>query len=167
MGCDDHICCLAWSLLDTLSKALVSLPRSELRLSFSTFLPLQSLSSFRKPLIVKREKDSWEDKKNVEAKLKVNKPKRPYKSELQVFNGQISNKSFWKQVMKPLPLICFPGVVFSTFVYGSFMAWLIVFSVPSVNVFSSPPYNLNPAQVGLTHLLLLAVGLPRLQLPGL
>ncbi|KAL2004466.1 hypothetical protein VTN00DRAFT_3495 [Thermoascus crustaceus] len=91
---------------------------------------------------IKREKDSWEeDEKNIEAKLEVDEPKRPYKSELRVFNGRISDESFWKQVIKPLPLICFPGVVFSTFVYGSFMTWLIVFSV------------------GLTNLPLLAVGL--------
>ncbi|KAI4688929.1 uncharacterized protein J4E84_004862 [Alternaria hordeiaustralica] len=37
--------------------------------------------------------------------------------------------------------------------------WLLTISVLSVNIFSAPPYSLNPAQVGLTNLPLLVVAL--------
>ena len=59
--------------------------------------------------------------------------------------------------MKPLPLIAYPAVLFSTIVYGTFFTWLLVISVLSANVYMSPPYNLNPAQVGLTNISLLLV----------
>jgi MFS family permease len=44
-------------------------------------------------------------------------------------------------------------------VYGSYFTWLLTISVLSVTAFSSPPYNLGPAQIGLTNLPLLVVGL--------
>ncbi|GAD97752.1 conserved hypothetical protein [Paecilomyces variotii No. 5] len=92
-------------------------------------------------------------------KLKLNETPRSFTSQLRVFNGRLSNESFWRLVIKPLPLIAFPAVVFSTLVYGSFMTWLVTFGVLSVNVFSTAPYNLNPAQIGLTNIPLLIVAL--------
>ncbi|KAF2873766.1 MFS transporter-like protein [Massariosphaeria phaeospora] len=82
-----------------------------------------------------------------------------YRRKLAIFHGRLSNESFWKGVWKPVPLIAYPAVLFSTFVYGSYFAWLLTTSVLSVAVFSAPPYNLGPAQIGLTNLPLLAVGL--------
>lgn len=101
------------------------------------------------------------DEKDTESinKVEMNDPPRSFTSQLRVFNGRLSDESFWKLAIKPLPLIAFPAVVFSTLVYGSFMTWLVTFGVLSVNIFSAPPYNLNPAQVGLTNLPLLAVSL--------
>lgn len=84
--------------------------------------------------------------------------KESFTSGLRLFRGRVSNESFWKLAVKPFPLIAFPAVVFSTFIYGSFFTWLLVFSVISVTIYGAPPYNLNPAQVGLTNLPLLFVG---------
>lgn len=85
--------------------------------------------------------------------------KEPYAEKLRIFRGRISGESFWKGAVKPLPLIAYPAVLFSTVVYGSYFTWLLTISVLSVTAFSMPPYNLNPAQIGLTNLPLLAVGL--------
>ncbi|PGH06685.1 hypothetical protein AJ79_06469 [Helicocarpus griseus UAMH5409] len=85
--------------------------------------------------------------------------KRPYRKELKLFNGRISDKSFWTLALKPLRMIMFPAVVFSTFVYGSYFTLLVIFSVLSTNVFTSPQYGLTPSQVGLTNLPLLGVTL--------
>ncbi|EEH37126.2 hypothetical protein PAAG_07544 [Paracoccidioides lutzii Pb01] len=93
------------------------------------------------------------------AESDINATKRPYREGLKVFNGRISDDSFWKLAVKPLPLILFPAVVFSTFIYGSFFTWLVVFSILSTNIFTSPQYGLTPSQVGLTNLPLLGVGL--------
>ncbi|OAX82448.1 hypothetical protein ACJ72_03195, partial [Emergomyces africanus] len=96
----------------------------------------------------------------------INASKRPYRKELKVFNGRISNKSFWALVVKPLPLVLFPAVVFSTFIYGSFLTWLVVFSVLSTNIFTSPQYGLTPSQIGLTNLPLFGVCLVGTPLAG-
>ncbi|KAH7139087.1 MFS transporter-like protein [Dendryphion nanum] len=82
-----------------------------------------------------------------------------YRQRLRLFRGRISGESFWKGAWKPVPLIAYPAVLFSTVVYGSYFTWLLTISVLSVAAFSAPPYNLGPAQIGMTNLPLLAVGL--------
>ncbi|KIX09274.1 uncharacterized protein Z518_00353 [Rhinocladiella mackenziei CBS 650.93] len=84
---------------------------------------------------------------------------KPPVSALAVFRGRVSNQSFWKQVVKPFPLFIYPAVIFGGFIYGSFFTWLVVLGVVSVPMFSAPPYNLTPSQVGLTNLPLLFTGL--------
>jgi hypothetical protein len=82
-----------------------------------------------------------------------------YVNKLRLWRGRLSGESFWKGAWKPVPLIAYPAVLFSTVVYGSYFTWLLTISVLSVTAFGSPPYNLNPAQIGLTNLPLLVVGL--------
>jgi len=82
-----------------------------------------------------------------------------YTEKLRLWRGRLSNESFWKGAYKPVPLIAYPAVLFSTVVYGSYFTWLLTISVLSVTAFTSPPYNLHPAQIGLTNLPLLAVAL--------
>ncbi|RYP10613.1 hypothetical protein DL764_000583 [Monosporascus ibericus] len=93
-------------------------------------------------------RDAWIE---VEGKP-VNEPKEAYVSQLRLFRGRLSQQSFWKGTLKPFPLIAFPAVLFSTFVYASFFCWLLMIGVLSVNIFAAPPYNLNPAQIGLTNI---------------
>jgi hypothetical protein len=85
--------------------------------------------------------------------------KETYRQKLRLFRGRVSNEPYLKGVWKPVPLIAYPAVLFSTIVYGMFFTLLVTLSVLSVTAFSSPPYNLNPAQVGLTNLPLLAASL--------
>lgn len=89
-----------------------------------------------------------------------------YREQLRLFQGRISQESFWKNVWKPVPLIAYPAVLFSTIVYGSYFTWLLTISVLSVSVFSAPPYALGPAQIGLTNLPLLVVSLLGAPLSG-
>jgi MFS family permease len=85
--------------------------------------------------------------------------KETYAQQLRIFRGRLNEESFWKNAWKPVPLIAYPAVLFSTVVYGSYFTWLLTISVLSVSIFSAPPYALGPAQVGLTNLPLLVVGL--------
>lgn len=43
-----------------------------------------------------------------------------YVQRLRLFRGRLSNESFWKGAWKPVPLIAYPAVLFSTVVYGSY-----------------------------------------------
>ncbi|KAF2260364.1 MFS general substrate transporter [Lojkania enalia] len=85
--------------------------------------------------------------------------KETYRQKLRLFRGRLSRESYWKGVIKPLPLIAYPAVFFSTIVYGSYFTWLITISLLAVSAFSAPPYNLSPGQIGLTNLPLLGVAL--------
>ncbi|CBX96553.1 similar to MFS transporter [Plenodomus lingam JN3] len=91
--------------------------------------------------------------------LDEDEPKRSYSQSLSIFNGRLSQESFWKNVWKPLPLIAYPAVLFSTVVFASYFAWLLTISVLSVSIFSAPPYSLGPADIGLTNIPLLGVSL--------
>ncbi|KAF2646076.1 MFS general substrate transporter [Massarina eburnea CBS 473.64] len=91
--------------------------------------------------------------------VEASEEKETYKQQLALFRGRISSDSFWKGVYKPLPLIAYPAVLFSTVVYGSYFTWLLTISVLSVSAFGAAPYNLGPAQIGATNLPLLVVGL--------
>ncbi|OAG02758.1 MFS transporter-like protein [Paraphaeosphaeria sporulosa] len=84
--------------------------------------------------------------------------KESYRDRLRLFRGRLSPESFWKGVWKPVPLIAYPAVLFSTVVYGTYFTFLLTISVLAVTALSLPPYNLNPAQIGLTNLPLLLVG---------
>lgn len=101
-----------------------------------------------------------------ESMAQADQPRPTYRSQLALFRGRLSPDSFWKNAWKPVPLIAFPAVLFSTIVYGSYYTWLLTISVLSVNLFSAPPYLLNPAQIGLTNLPLLAVSLVGAPLSG-
>lgn len=81
-----------------------------------------------------------------------------YQDRLRIFHGRLSTESFWKGVWKPIPLVAYPAVLFSTVVYGTYFAFLLAISVLTVTALSMPPYNLNPAQIGLTNVPLLVVG---------
>ena len=91
--------------------------------------------------------------------LDIDEPKETYRQQLRLFRGRLNQESFWKNAWKPVPLIAYPAVLFSTVVYGSYFTWLLTISVLSVSVFSAPPYALGPAQIGLTNLPLLVVAL--------
>lgn len=44
--------------------------------------------------------------------------REPYRSRLRIFRGRVSDKSFWRGVWKPIPLICYPAILYSTIVHG-------------------------------------------------
>lgn len=68
-----------------------------------------------------------------------NEERETYRQRLRLFRGRISGESFWKNAWKPVPLIAYPAVLFSTVVYGSYFTWLLTISVLSVSAFSAPP----------------------------
>lgn len=83
-------------------------------------------------------------------------PKEPYRRQLTLFRGRLSNLSFWKGVLKPPCLIVLPTILFSTILFSTYFAFLVGIPILMSVVFSGPPYSLTPSQVGLTNLPLVA-----------
>jgi MFS family permease len=124
--------------------------------------PRPSLTPTKEEII--DEKSSADNKSFIS--IGEEETKEPYSHQIHLFRGRLSTESFWTNVWKPVPLITYPAVLFSTVVYGSYFTWLLTISVLSVSIFSAPPYMLGPAQIGLTNLPLLAVGLLASPLSG-
>jgi hypothetical protein len=46
--------------------------------------------------------------------LDIDEPREKYVSQLALFRSRMSPESFWRNAWKPVPLIAFPAVLFST-----------------------------------------------------
>jgi MFS family permease len=82
-------------------------------------------------------------------------PPKPasYRSRLALISHtRYSTTPFWQLLVKPLPLLLFPAVLYSTIVNGFHLASLVAMGLLGLNILTAPPYNLDPAQIGLTHL---------------
>jgi MFS family permease len=78
--------------------------------------------------------------------------KIPYQKRLRLFNGRMSHDSFWKGVVKPIPLICYPAVLFSTVINGFHFASMVGMSLVLLTVLHAKPYDLDPSQIGMTNI---------------
>jgi MFS family permease len=130
------------------------------------FLVVETTFNNNRPSTTTPKKVVSDEKSETLSYLDIDEPKETYRQQLRLFRGRLNTESFWKNVWKPVPLIAYPAVLFSTIVYGSYFTWLLTISVLSVSIFSAPPYALGPAQVGLTNLPLLGVALIASPLSG-
>ncbi|KAB8295733.1 hypothetical protein EYC80_008558 [Monilinia laxa] len=85
--------------------------------------------------------------------------KKSFNERVSIFNGRISDASFWALAVKPIPLVTFPAVIFSAFTYSFYAAGLTLIALLQDTIFSAPPYNLSSSAIGLTNLPLFGVGI--------
>ncbi|KAH3906041.1 hypothetical protein HBI56_195800 [Parastagonospora nodorum] len=85
--------------------------------------------------------------------------KMTYGQKLAVTRGRLSNKSFFKGIIKPFGLLSSPIVFYSCFLNATVFLFLAGISTFMSILLSSPPYDLTPSQIGLTNLPLFVVGL--------
>jgi hypothetical protein len=96
-----------------------------------------------------------------EEDLKASIPpaKQTYNQKLALSRGRLSDKSFFKGIIKPFGLITSPIVFYSCFLNATVFLFLAGISTFMSILLSAPPYNLTPSQIGLTNLPLFIVGL--------
>ncbi|CAG8954528.1 hypothetical protein HYFRA_00004442 [Hymenoscyphus fraxineus] len=82
-----------------------------------------------------------------------------YSQRLRIFQGRVSDASFWRMAFKPIPLITFPAVLYAALTFSVYAAGLTLIALLQDNVFSAPPYKLSSSSIGLLNLPLFAVGL--------
>jgi MFS family permease len=99
--------------------------------------------------------DEWDEE---DLKASIQPPKQTYSQKLALSRGRLSNKSFFKGIIKPFGLITSPIVIYSAFLNTVVFLFLTGMSTFMSILLSSPPYELTPTQIGLTNLPLFAVG---------
>ncbi|KAF2102203.1 MFS general substrate transporter [Rhizodiscina lignyota] len=67
--------------------------------------------------------------------------------QLRIFQGRLTDRSFFLALVQPFPLVLFPSVVFCTIVYGAFSTWVTILGTVSLEVLAYPPYSLPPDQL--------------------
>lgn len=126
----------------------------------SYFLALES--TYYRPETKAVDYDSKDDFDFEEEDLKASgapEVKKTYSQQLALWNGRISNQSFWLGVVKPLGLIVFPAVAYGVWAFTVAFSFLVGVPIVTSVVFAQPPYNLTPSQIGLTNLPLVATSI--------
>ncbi|KAH6704368.1 major facilitator superfamily domain-containing protein [Leptodontidium sp. MPI-SDFR-AT-0119] len=93
--------------------------------------------------------------------LPVPTSKKSYLAKLRLFSSFSLQRSLLATIIEPLKLILDPIVMWTGFLYGFGVAWLVVMSVSMNTVFQNPKYgyNFNFQDVGLTNISPLIGGL--------
>lgn len=74
--------------------------------------------------------------------------KHTYVQQLRLYNGRFSNESFFRCILAPFVLLLYPATIWSFLFQGTFITWGIAVSIILAQIFSKPPTNFNPAQLG-------------------
>ncbi|KAH8743247.1 major facilitator superfamily domain-containing protein [Diaporthe sp. PMI_573] len=126
------------------------------------FLALESTYDRPEPKPIdcdsKEDLDFEEEEEDLKAP-KTSEVKKTYRQQLALWNGRMSNQSFWLGVVKPFGLVVFPAVAYGVLAFSVSFSLLVGVPIVTSVVFAQPPYSLTPSQIGLTNLPLVAVSI--------
>lgn len=81
-------------------------------------------------------------------------PETPRKSRsemLRIFNGRVSNDSFWKLALRPFPLFAHPAVLWASLIQGAMIGWTVFMGIILAAIFLGPPLYWNEQQTGYAY----------------
>jgi len=80
-------------------------------------------------------------------------PTKTYWEELKVYNGVYPTKaSVWQLLMRPFVACATPVCLWASLLYGVAITWLVLIATSVAQIFSAPPYNFAPEDIGLTYM---------------
>ena len=74
--------------------------------------------------------------------------KTPYSRTLLPFNGRKTNESFFKLLIRPLPLYLHPAILWATLIQGTLIGWTVMIGVVLAALFLGPPLWFDEVQTG-------------------
>lgn len=94
--------------------------------------------------------DLGTEMKPIRTPSRISEPEKPWTfwEQLRPFNGKKSPDNLLKIIIRPLPLLLFPQVLYA-FIIGLTHSWFSVLLGISSLIYGNPPYNLSVVQVGL------------------
>lgn len=78
----------------------------------------------------------------------TNEPPWTIWEQLRIWRGVESNQSFWRTVVRPLPMLILPQVIWAV-VTGLSSSWLSLLIGITALIYGNPPYNFTVGQLGL------------------
>ncbi|KAH6680060.1 MFS1 family protein [Plectosphaerella plurivora] len=80
-------------------------------------------------------------------------PAKPFVQQLKVWNGRLKHDSFLKAMIRPLILLAYPSVLWSTVIYSCSVGWLLLISNTMSMIFRTKDgYNFTVFQTGLLYI---------------
>ncbi|KAI5852016.1 major facilitator superfamily domain-containing protein [Tricharina praecox] len=108
----------------------------------------ENLSELDEQLAAAQDEDAAADSKPEAGSAAVEETKRTYLQELGVYNGRFSDESIIRCLLAPFVLFIYPATLWSFLFQGTFITWGIGVSLILAQLFTAPPYNFNPTQLG-------------------
>ncbi|KAM7208968.1 Major facilitator superfamily domain containing protein [Naviculisporaceae sp. PSN 640] len=79
-------------------------------------------------------------------------PPKTFAQQLRPFHGRLNKDKWHKVAMRPLILLSYPAVLWSSIVYSCSVGWLIVISESVAVIFMEGHYEFNALQTGLVYI---------------
>ncbi|KAL2269424.1 hypothetical protein VTJ83DRAFT_1608 [Remersonia thermophila] len=79
-------------------------------------------------------------------------PPRSFAQSLRPYNGRLNKDKWHKVLVRPLILLSYPAVLWSSVVYSCSVGWLIVISESMAVIYREGAYNFNALQTGLVYI---------------
>ncbi|KAF8464568.1 major facilitator superfamily domain-containing protein [Kalaharituber pfeilii] len=99
-----------------------------------------------------RSNERHEAKDELEATGDERVPEKvPFVKTLLPFNGRKTEDTFWKLVIRPLPLLIHPAIFWGMVTQGTLIAWTVLIGVDIAWLYSNPPFYFTPAETGYTY----------------
>ena len=74
--------------------------------------------------------------------------KAPYLRTLLPFNGRKTSDSFFKLLLRPLPLFAHPAILWATLIQGTLIGWTVMIGVVLAAIFLGPPLWFDEQKTG-------------------
>lgn len=70
---------------------------------------------------------------------------------LAVFTGRKTDESFWKLLIRPVPLFFHPSIFWAMLIQGTLIGWTVFIGIIIAAIYFAPPYNLTEKQTGFLY----------------
>ncbi|KAK6334411.1 hypothetical protein TWF730_003625 [Orbilia blumenaviensis] len=78
-------------------------------------------------------------------------PQTSFKSQLSIYSGRIQQGSYIRALARPMILLTYPAILWSTVVYALSVLWLIIMSESVAHIYQHRPYHFTRLQTGLVY----------------
>ncbi|PGH01144.1 hypothetical protein AJ79_08015 [Helicocarpus griseus UAMH5409] len=85
---------------------------------------------------------------DVERVVQYNSQKPTFWQTLAPFNGRKTDESYWKLLLRPLPLFLHPGILWSCLIQGILIGWTVFIGVVLAAMFLGPPLWFTELETG-------------------
>ncbi|EKD11872.1 uncharacterized protein L3040_009045 [Drepanopeziza brunnea f. sp. 'multigermtubi'] len=96
-----------------------------------------------------KDKQAFADSNNPSSGADI--PKRSFAETLLPFNGRKTDESYWKLLIRPLPLFVHPAIMWSTLIQGSMVGWTVFIGIILAAIFIGPPLFWDEVNTGYAY----------------
>ena len=110
------------------------------------------------PVSFEKQRGNIIDRNSTQARRDVVPRKVSFARSLMPFNGRKTDESFFKLLLRPLPLFFHPAIFWACLIQGTLIGWTVMIGVVLAAIFLGPPVS-NDSIIGRNLLIARSCGL--------